>query len=122
MIPSINTREGFDLWFARNGEGFVNGPFGIRQSESALRMEIMKGEARRDACDAETASLRRAAMRLQDLARLRHEAGCRAGRARGDLILLLRLQGRHDEADRLLPPRRQGNDHSRAAERAREAG
>jgi hypothetical protein len=109
--PQQYSREWFDRWL---NDGDRSG-FEIRHSESVLRMTIMKSEADRERFSAETVSYRKIALRLQKLQTLWYEANYRARNARGDLILLLRLQGRHDEADSLLPRKRQGNDRTRAA-------
>jgi hypothetical protein len=109
--PRTHSREWFERWFNKEDRS----GFSTRRSESELRMTIMKAEAERDRSSAETVSYRKIALRLEKLRKLWYEASCRAGQAREELIILLRMQGRHDEADDLMPRERQGNDRTRAA-------
>ena len=113
--PRTYSREWFDKWFNEEDRS----GFRIRRSESDLRMTIIKAEADRDRFSTEVVSYRKIALRLKKLETLWYEANCRAWGARYELIITLRMQGRHDEADALMPPKRTGNDRTRAANRRR---
>jgi hypothetical protein len=106
--PRPYSREWFDAWKAQHPDHPCDG------DEDGLRAAVARGEAERAAITAEQATLRKALLRWEELGKRWHEAKYRERLARERLILLLRDRGRHDEADVLLPPQRQGNERQRA--------
>jgi hypothetical protein len=116
--PRGLSREWFDRWRAEHPDWLIEG------DESRLRSRIAAAEAEMALLDAEwrtprEMSLFRACTLIRRHQKLHYQASCRAGNARERLIMLLRSQGRHGEADALMPPRREGNERQRA-EKARE--
>ncbi len=97
--PAHYSREWFEQWVTDHPDWQR---CITQQSESALHFAIMKATAKKEAASAETVSLRKIALRLQKLSKLWQEANFQAWQAKEALVLLLRSQGRHEEADAVL--------------------
>jgi hypothetical protein len=109
--PQALSKEWFDRWF--NEEDRTG--FRIRRSEDELRTTLLEAKSDREKISEEIGSHRKTVLRVEKLNKMWYEANCRAVQARQELIILLRMQGRHEEADAEMSPKNQRTDRSRAA-------
>ena len=111
MRPVDLSREWFESWQAQHPDHAQCFPECC--SEADLRYGLTREEENREAIDAEVRSHARVILRVQKLGMSRADLQWRIARLRERLIIMLRSQGRHEEADALMLPLRRAEASQR---------